>query len=170
MIKNFDRSLSYLLECEGGFVCHPADPGGMTNLGVTKKTWEDWVGHEVTERTMRSLTSADVMPLYKRKYWDAVKANDLPSGIDYIVFDTAVNSGPGRAIKFLQGCVGVDVDGSLGPVSMKAINACNPSVVIEDYVLRRLSYLHDLPTWDTFGRGWNNRVQKVRLNALKMIQ
>ena len=92
MNDNFQLCLSYLLKSEGGFVNNPKDPGGMTNLGVTKATYEAYVGHEVDEATMRSLSPNDVALLYKRNYWDKVAANSLPAGVDYCVFDTAVNS------------------------------------------------------------------------------
>lgn len=168
MKENFQNALKAVLHHEGGFVNHPADPGGMTNLGCTKKVWEEWVGHPVDEKAMRALTPADVAPLYKKKYWDAVRGNELPDGVDYIVFDTAINSGPGRAIKFLQGCVGVDMDGALGPKTLAAVKAADPKTLIEDYAKRRLSFLHDLPTWDTFGKGWARRIAEVQNTASSM--
>ena len=168
MNGNFDKALEYVLQSEGGFSDHKDDPGGMTNLGVTKAVWEEWVGHEVTEKTMRSLTPADVKPLYKRKYWDKVCGDDLPSGLDYCCFDAAVNSGAGRAVKWLQGVVGVDVDGALGPKTLAAVRAFNRDQAISDYCKRRLSFLTDLPTWKTFGKGWTARVIKVEQSALKM--
>lgn len=168
MKENFQKALDAVLHHEGGFVNHPKDPGGMTNLGCTKKVWEEWVGHPVDESTMRALTPGDVAPLYKKKYWDAVKGDELPDGVDYIVFDTAINSGPGRAIKFLQGCVGADMDGALGPKTMAAVQAADPKKLVEDYALRRLSFLQDLPTWGTFGKGWARRVAEVQNTASTM--
>lgn len=140
----------------------------MTNLGCTKRVWEEWVGHPVDEKAMRALTPEDVAPLYKKKYWDAVRGDDLPDGVDYIVFDTAINSGPGRAIKFLQGCVGTDMDGALGPKTMAAVRAADPKQLVEDYAKRRLSFLQDLPTWGTFGKGWSRRVAEVQNTANDM--
>ena len=168
MKENFEAALAAVLHHEGGFVNHPSDPGGMTNLGCTKKVWEEWVGHPVDERTMRALTPGDVAPLYKKKYWDAVRGDELPDGVDYIVFDTAINSGPGRAIKFLQGCVGADMDGALGPKTMAAVKAADPKQLVDDYAKRRLSFLQDLPTWATFGRGWGRRVAEVQNTASTM--
>ena len=110
---NFEKCLFLLLEHEGNFVNHPSDPGGMTNLGVTAANWAMWVGHPVNEKQMRALTPSDVAPFYKRKYWDAIRADELPNGLDYCVFDCAVNSGVGRAVKILQSCVGVNPDGCL---------------------------------------------------------
>ena len=102
MKSNFQQSIDAMLVSEGGFSNNSKDPGGMTNRGVTKTVWEGWTGHDATEQTMRNLSTADVTPLYKKKYWDAVQGDALPSGVDYCVFDTAVNSGAGRSIKLLQ--------------------------------------------------------------------
>jgi len=169
MKENFERALAAVLHHEGGFVNHPSDPGGMTNLGCTKKVWEEWVGHEVDEKAMRALTPADVAPLYKAKYWDKIKGDELPDGVDYVVFDCAINSGPGRAIKFLQGCVGADMDGALGPKTLAAVRAADAKALVEDYAKRRLSFLQDLPTWGTFGKGWGRRVAEVQQSGLSML-
>ena len=168
MKQNFAEALQKLLEHEGGFVDHPADPGGMTNLGVTKKVWEEWVGHPVDEKAMRALTPATVAPLYRAKYWDKIKGDDLPTGVDYTVFDAAVNSGPGRAAKWLQACVGVEPDGGIGPKTLAAVNAMDPAELIEAYAKRRLSFLLDLPHWGTFGKGWTRRVAEVQSTASSM--
>jgi lysozyme family protein len=168
MKDNFDAALKAILHHEGGFVNHPSDPGGMTNLGVTKKVWEEWVGHEVDEKAMRALTPEMVGPMYKAKYWDKIKGDDLPEGVDYAVFDAAVNSGPGRAAKWLQGCVGVEQDGGIGPKTLAAVTAFDPKKLVEDYAKRRLSFLMDLPHWGTFGRGWSRRVAEVQTVASSM--
>jgi lysozyme family protein len=168
MKDNFDAALKAILHHEGGYVNHPADPGGMTNLGVTKRVWEEWVGHEVDEKTMRNLTPELVGPMYKVKYWDKIKGDDLPTGVDYVVFDAAVNSGPGRAAKWLQACVGVEPDGGIGPKTLAAVNAFDTNQLIEDYAKRRLSFLMDLQTWNTFGKGWGRRVAEVQKTGLDM--
>ena len=168
MKSNFEKSLAAVLAHEGGYVNDVRDPGGMTNLGCTKAVWEEWIGHPVDEKAMRKLTPADVAPLYKKKYWDRVRGDELPDGVDYIVFDTAVNSGPGRAVKFLQACVGVEPDGAFGPKTMAAAWGADHRTLVEDYAKRRLSYLHDLPTWGTFGRGWGRRVAEVQQSATNM--
>jgi lysozyme family protein len=143
----------------------------MTNLGVTKRVWEEWTGHEVDEKQMRALTPEDVAPLYKRKYWDACRADDLVSGLDYCVFDVAVNSGPGRAIKFLQSAVGVTADGGFGPATMAAVKKAeeDPASLIEMYCAKRLEFLQSLKTFETFGKGWSRRVAEVKEESLKML-
>jgi len=169
MQENFEFALKTVLHHEGGYVFHEKDPGGMTNLGVTKRVWEEWVGHEVDEKTMRGLTPEIVGPMYKAKYWDKIKGDDLPTGVDYCVFDAAVNSGPGRAAKWLQACVGVEPDGGIGPKTLAAVAAIVPADLVEDYAKRRLSFLMDLKTWDTFGKGWGRRVAEVQTSATNML-
>lgn len=170
MQSNFNRSLLLLLKHEGNFVNHPSDPGGMTNLGVTAKVWESWVGHPVDEKQMKALTSDDVAPLYKRKYWDACRADELVSGLDYAVFDFAVNSGVGRAVKQLQTCVGVNADGGIGSVTMAAINNyLDTKKLIEQYCDSRLQFLKSLKTFSVFGKGWERRVNEVEAESLRML-
>ena len=169
MQSNFNRSLLLLLQHEGGYVNHPSDPGGMTNLGVTAKVWESWVGHPVDEKQMKALTSDDVAPLYKRKYWDACRADELVSGLDYAVFDCAVNSGVGRSVKLLQGCVGVVADGGIGPATMAAVNQAVPTSLIEDFSNARLQFLKSLKTFPVFGKGWERRVNEVEAESLRML-
>jgi len=170
MKDNFDACLTLLLAHEGGFVNHPQDPGGMTNLGVTARVWEEWLGRPVSEKEMRNLTPTMVAPLYKRKYWDACRADELVSGVDYVVFDVAVNSGTGRAIKILQGCVGATPDGGFGPITMALVKKAShePNKIIELYCAKRLEFLQSLRTFETFGKGWSRRVAEVKEKALKM--
>jgi len=169
MQSNFNRSLLLLLKHEGGYSNHPSDPGGRTNLGVTAKVWQEWVGHPVDEKQMRALTAEDVAPLYKRKYWDACRADELVSGLDYAVFDFAVNSGVGRAVKLLQGCVGVVADGGIGPATMAAVNQAVPTNLIEDFSNARLQFLKSLKTFPVFGKGWERRVNEVKAESLRML-
>ena len=171
MQSNFEKCLKAVLAHEGGYANHPSDPGGMTNLGVTKQTWEEWVGHPVDEKQMKALTPEMVAPLYKRKFWDACRADDLVHGVDYVVFDVAVNSGPGRAIKFLQSCVGVPVDGGFGPTTLAAVKKAeeDPARLIELYSARRLEFLSALKVFPVFGKGWSRRVAEVKEVALSML-
>jgi lysozyme family protein len=170
MKDNFELSLQKVIEHEGGYVNHPADPGGMTNLGVTKRVWEEWVGHPVGEKEMRALTAAQVAPLYKRKYWDAIHGDQLPSGLDYCLFDTAINSGVGRASKFIQEMVGVAADGAIGNNTLLAISQFKDvKMLVDEYCDKRLDFLQKLKTWPVFGKGWGRRVADVRESATRMI-
>ena len=166
---NWKRSFELMLKSEGGFVNHPQDPGGMTNLGVTKRVWEEWVGRESNEKEMRSLTPAMVEPLYKRKYWDACRCDELPEGLDYLVFDFAVNAGPGRSIKTLQTAVGATPDGIIGPKTLAAVRAVDPHELIEKFSVAKTQFYESLPTFPTFGRGWLNRVADVKVKASSML-
>lgn len=172
MNSNFDKCLELLLVHEGGFVNHPQDPGGMTNLGVTKKVWEEWVGHDVNEKEMRNLTLTMVAPLYKRKYWDACRANELVLGLDYCVFDIAVNSGVGRAIKLLQSSVGATPDGGYGSITVALVKKAEqePEKLIETLCAKRLEFLESLKAFPTFGKGWSRRVAEVKEKALEMAR
>jgi len=165
---NFEKSLAELLKHEGGFVNHPSDPGGATNLGVTQSVWEDWIDRAVSEENMKALTPAKVAPLYKELYWDRVKGDKLPSGVDYCVFDAAVNSGVSRAAKWLQTTVGAVADGAIGEQTQKQVLLTNPLMIIDKYSANRLAFLQRLATWPTFGKGWERRVEEVRVTALKM--
>jgi lysozyme family protein len=169
MIENWETAFQMVLKHEGGFVNHPKDPGGMTNLGVTKKVWEEFVGREVDEREMRALTPDVVKPLYKKNYWDKIKGDYLPSGVDYAAYDLAVNSGTGRAAKYLQQIARVHADGLIGPQSIEAIKACPADEVVDALCDMRLDFLKRLPTWNTFGKGWERRVVEVKQKASTMV-
>ena len=172
MNANFDACLAKLLVHEGGYVNHPSDPGGMTNLGVTARVWEEWVGHPVDEKQMKALTPALVAPLYRKKYWDACRANELVSGLDYAVFDVAVNSGVGRAIKLLQSSVGATPDGGYGSITAALVKKAeaDPVRLIELFSAKRLEFLQSLNAFPTFGKGWSRRVAEVKADSLAMAQ
>ena len=169
MKDNFEQCLALVLKHEGGYVNNPRDPGGRTNLGVTQKVWEEWVKHPVDEAAMRALGPADVAPLYKKNYWDRIRGDDLPAGVDYSVFDLAVNSGVGRASKVLQAALGLTTDGIIGPKTIEAAQAANPRDLATQICERRQDFLQSLPTWDTFGKGWGRRVAEVEKVAFEMV-
>jgi len=141
----------------------------MTNLGVTKKVYEEYLGREVTEDEMRALTPEDVAPLYKRNYWDRVKGDDLPSGLDWAVFDWAVNSGTGRSAKALQTCIGATADGAIGPNTLKTLAECDPKEIVMQMFEARQAFYESLSTFDTFGKGWSRRNQETLDQAITMI-
>jgi lysozyme family protein len=170
MNNNFDNVLKLVLKEEGGFVNDPIDPGGMTNLGVTKSVWEAFVGHEVDEAAMRALTPAAVAPLYRQNYWNRVYADDLPAGVDYAVMDYAVDSGASRAAKTLQRACGVADDGAIGDQTMQAVNAADPVTLIDALCDQRLAFLQSLDTFATFGKGWTARVERVKAASEQMQQ
>ena len=135
---------------------------------MTQAVWEDWIDRAVSEENMRALTPAKVAPLYREMYWDRVKGDKLPSGVDYCVFDAAVNSGVSRAAKWLQSTVGAVADGMIGEQTLKLVLLTNPQMLIDKYSANRLAFLQRLATWPTFGKGWERRVEEVKATALKM--
>ena len=168
MKENWDACFAMVLKHEGGFVNHPKDPGGMTNLGVTRTNWELYLDHDVTEADMRALTPEMVKPFYKKNYWDRIRGDELPSGVDYAAYDLAVNSGTGRAAKYLQQIAGVTADGVIGPQSLKAIQKCDAEDVVDEICNMRMDFLKNLNTFDTFGKGWTTRVNDVKDKATEM--
>ena len=177
MKHNWQQAFEQMLASEGGFTDDERDDGnklpdgrkGSTMLGVTQYNWEQHVGHQVTHDDMRKLTPADVEPLYKKKYWDVVRADELPSGIDYMVFDMGVNAGPGRSIKLLQTAVGVTPDGGFGPMTMAAVQAADPVELIEKFSQAKEAFYRSLDSFAVYGTGWLNRVADVKLKASDML-
>jgi lysozyme family protein len=166
MKDNFDECLKMLLHHEGGYVNHPKDPGGETNLGVTKRVYEKWGG----TKDMKDLTVEDVAPIYKKEYWDKCKCDDLESGVDWAVFDWAVNSGTGRAAKAIQKICGASQDGAIGPKTLALIGTQNTEYVIEEFGKIRQDFYESLKTFDTFGKGWTRRNKETTAKALEMIE
>lgn len=166
--QNWIKCLETILHHEGGYVNHPKDPGGETNLGVTKRVYEDFGG----TKDMKELTREDVEPIYKKNYWDRVKGDHLPAGLDLCVFDFGVNAGTGRAAKFLQKMIGTTPDGGIGPMTLKSLESYVATNGIENTIKRyqagRQAYYESLSTFATFGRGWTRRNQETTKLALTM--
>ena len=153
-----------LLHHEGGYVWHEEDPGGETNLGVTKKVYQDWGG----TKDMIDLTVEDVAPIYKKNYWDRCKCDELSSGLDWAVFDWAVNSGTRRVSKALQKACGAERDGVIGNKTLALANGQNVKYMIEEISVIRQSFYESLRTFKTFGRGWTRRNKETTEQALSM--
>ena len=169
MQSNWDKCLQAILHHEGGYVNHPKDPGGETNLGVTKRVYEEWGG----TKNMKELTFEDVAPIYKKNYWHKVQGDSLPGGLDLCVFDFGVNAGPGRAAKYLQTQIGTIADGGIGPNTLAKLDEYMQTVdirtAIQKYQDVRLDYYKQLKTFETFGRGWTRRVEETTQMAMKLI-
>ena len=164
MKENFDKCLEMLLHHEGGYVWHEEDPGGETNLGVTKKVYQDWGG----TKEMIDLTVEDVAPIYKKNYWDRCKCDELSSGLDWAVFDWAVNSGTRRVSKALQKACGAERDGVIGNKTLALANGQDVKYMIEEIGVIRQSFYESLRTFKTFGRGWTRRNKETTEKALSM--
>lgn len=162
----FERSLTEILKHEGGYVDHARDPGGATNLGVTIGTARehglDMDGDgDVDKVDVRLLKPRDVRAVYRKAYWQRTSCDVLPAGVDLMVFDLAVNSGPGRAAKFLQEAVGVTADGAIGPRTLAAVKTLPPAEIVLRMRNRRERFYRSLGTFSTFGRGWMRRLDEV---------
>ena len=172
-MTRFDICLERVLKHEGGFVHDLFDSGGITNMGVTKRVWEEFVGHPVSEADMRSLTVEKVSKLYKQRYWDRVQADKLPKGVDYVVFDFAINAGVGRAVKTLQSTVGSSPDGVIGNQTLARVNAMDAKELVSQYSDARTDFYQGIvarkPDQARFIRGWLNRVNDAKVSALADI-
>lgn len=170
MKGNFRELLPKVLVHEGGYVDDPQDPGGETNKGITHKTYDAWRKRQgQPTRSVKHITPEEVAEIYRQQYWNKIAGDDLPSGVDYAVFDFAVNSGPSRAAQFLQRAVGVADDGIIGAQTLAAVDAADPETLAAKICDDRLSWLKRLKTFKRYGRGWTRRVQDVRRVALAMI-
>jgi lysozyme family protein len=169
MDRNFARALPLVLKHEGGFADHPKDPGGATNKGVTIGTFRRYVKPNGTVAELKAIADEQVATVYYRHYWAAVNAQALPSGVDYAVFDFAVNSGPVRAAKYLQAILGVEQDGRVGPKTIAAAKAKDARAIINGLCDARMAFLKRLKTWPTFKNGWTRRVADVRRLALSFV-
>lgn len=169
--SNFQQSLKLVLVHEGGWVNHPAHPGGETNFGVTAAVYAGYRRRKgLAERSVKSITKDEVAEIFRDQYWRTIHGDELPAGLDYCLFDYAVNSGPGRAAKDLQRALGVKVDGIVGLGTMTAVGAADDERLINDICDRRVRFLKSLRTWKTFGKGWESRVVGVRASALAIVQ
>lgn len=167
---NFDACLAHVFASEGGYVDHPKDPGGATNHGITLDTLSGWRGRKVTKAEVKALTKAEAAQIYRKLYWDKVRGDDLPAGLDLIAFDACVNSGAYRGARWLQQGLGVTADGSIGPKTLASAHGAMRQQVIPRCIQARKNFLLSLSTWPTFGRGWSNRLVSVEAAALKMAK
>lgn len=154
---NFETAFDLLITHEGGFSNHPNDPGGATMYGVTEAVAraEGYTG------PMQDLTLDFAKSVYRKRYWDACRCDQMPDPLRYSLFDAAVNSGPGQAIKWLQLAVGVKVDGAIGPVTQQAVNVLPAQVTRQKMVGARLRFMTNLANWPSFSKGWARRVAAI---------
>ena len=169
MKDNFVKSLHHVLKSEGGFVDHPDDPGGVTNKGITARTYENFLGGPVDVQMMRDIPDNHVEEIYKDMYWEVVRADDLPDGVDLCVFDFGVNAGPVRSAKMLQSCVDATEDGVIGPKTLARVSEQDTEELIKLFSIKREEYYKSLRHFETFGRGWLRRNEDVRDTAIDMI-
>lgn len=170
MKTNYSTCLAKILQYEGGKVDHPRDPGGRTNQGVTQRVFTAYLSRKgKANRDVYKMVDTERDEIYRKQYWDAVKGDELPGGIDLAVFDIAVNSGPARGVKFLQKALGVKQDGLLGMVTVETAKKADPAKVVNAICDARLLWLRGLGTFGTFGKGWTRRVKDVRAASMKLV-
>jgi lysozyme family protein len=163
---SFSSVVKMILVHEGGYVNHPSDPGGETKYGISKRAYPDV---DIAE-----LTEDDAADLYKRDYWDRIKGDDLPVGVACVVMDYAVNSGISRASKALQSVCGIaNGDGVIGPASLNAVWTTVKNTSEEDVINavteQRQGFIRALSIYDTFGKGWERRIEETRAKAMELI-
>lgn len=167
MTPNWNKIIERVLEHEGGYVNHPKDPGGATNLGITQRVFDEYLAASgIKPYSVKLITRSQAMSIYRVKYWMRIKGDELQHGWDYAMMDAAVNSGPKRAVEWAQEVLGLTVDGVMGPKTRAAIHHA-PKEKLNEYMDKRLAFLKSLDTWATFGKGWGKRVEHVRTLALK---
>jgi len=166
---NFDACLAFVLRPENdGQPYHvtPGDPGGATAWGVIQTTYDDYRDtHDLPEQSVKLMTPTERSDIYRSEYWTP----GLPKGVDLMVFDFGVTSGPGRSRKYLQAVVGVSADGSVGPQSLAAVAKHAPADLVKALAARQLAFYRSLPTFHLFGHGWTNRTNARQAAALKMV-
>lgn len=179
MKENFSKFMPHVLEYEGSdYEDHPEDPGGPTKFGITiydianregishvniKKNWTK------LKNLVKSLTKEQALKIYKTKYWDKVKGDQLPSGIDCIICDHGINAGPSKSIRIAQEVLGIEIDGRLGPKTLESLKKAEPKKFIAEFSEGRRNYYKSLPHFKTFGKGWLNRVNKCELFVISIL-
>lgn len=164
----YAEAISRLLASEGGYVNHPSDPGGPTNFGITIADYRKYVRRDATAADVRAMRVDEAKAIYRAKYWGAMRCDDLPAGVDYCVFDYAVNSGTGRVPKVLQRVLGMSVTGRMDAATVAVARGREARALIQLVCDERLRFLQGLKTWPVFGKGWTKRVGEVRLAALAL--
>jgi uncharacterized protein (TIGR02594 family) len=169
-VTRFGACLPVVQKWEGGWADHPHDNGGATMKGVTQRVYQEYKQRPVTKEELRNITDAEVRDIFKAGYWDTASCDSFRAGVDLVVFDAAVNSGPRRSIRWLQMAIGAVADGIVGPETRWKASQMDPLDIIAKATDLRMAFLRDLDDWPHFGRGWTNRVNDVRAEAIKMAR
>ena len=160
MKANFEACMAEVFKHEGGYVNDPHDPGGETNMGISKRSYP--------KENIRGMTRERAAQIYRKDFWDKLKCDDLPAGLDLVAFDAGVNSGPARGAKWLQQAVGVTADGKVGPATLMAAKSTYAPAAVMRAVGFRKSFLMQLPTWERYKRGWLDRLASIEKVAGEM--
>ena len=167
---NYAEALRRVLAHEGGYTNHPDDPGGPTNFGITIADYRRYVKADASAADVRAMRLDEAKAIYRARYWDAMRCDELPCGLDYSVFDFGVNSGNARAVKYLQRLIGIAPNGEMTKAALAAANKRDAGDLVERLCDARLAFLKGLKTWPVFGKGWGRRVGEVKAVALAMAK
>lgn len=171
MKGNLENAIKLTFGSEGGYVNHPQDPGGPTKYGITLATLQNYRNDPTLDADdVKHLSLTEATAILEQGYWRKIWGDELPKGVDYAIFDYAVNSGPGAAVKKAQEITNMDRDGVMGAFTLNAVKAMAPETFIREYMALRLKFLKGLSTWPSFGKGWEARVNHVRLASLAMLE
>jgi lysozyme family protein len=166
----FSECLKEVLKWEGGYSNDKYDSGGATMRGVTTGRYRAYrKAKGLPPRPVKRLTNAELQEIYQTYYWKPVYGDRLPAGLALAVFDFGVNSGPSRAIRFLQRILGVRQDGEMGPITLDAAEGCDVEATIKQLCADRLAFVKKIKTYWRFGRGWTNRIHGIRRAALERV-
>jgi lysozyme family protein len=167
---SYDEALRRVLAHEGGYTNHPSDPGGPTNFGITIHDFRKYVKSNATAEDVRRMDLATAKDIYRAKYWNVLRCDDLPAGLDYAMFDYGVNSGTARAPKVLHRLLGMGEGTRMTDATMAAVKRHDPAALVTRLCDERLAFLKSLKTWPVFGKGWGRRVAEVRAASLAMAR
>jgi lysozyme family protein len=168
--SNFAASLKRVLVHEGGYSNDKADPGGATMWGITHIDYDAYRKRKgLATQSVRAMTTTERDDIYRNKYWVGARCGELPDGVDYVVFDGAVNSGVAQSAKWLQRALGVTADGHIGDITLQAADEAHPDSLIHSMCDQRRTFLRNLKTFKTFGKGWMRRVDEVESTAVGMV-
>jgi lysozyme family protein len=169
-IDRFEICLKHTLEWEGGWSNHPKDPGGPTMRGVIQRVYDAYRARKgLPKQTVRNIEEHELREIYRTSYWDAVKGDELPPGLDLAVFDFGVNSGPARAARYLQEALRIQADGSIGPATLAACDGCDHAETVKALMAKRRKFIRQIRTYRTFGKGWNRRLDGIGAAALAAV-
>jgi len=167
---SYPACLNFTFKYEGGYVNHPNDPGGPTNFGITQNVLAGWRGMPVSSTDVKKMSRKEAGDIYRANYWAAVRGDDLPAGVDLVVWDYGVNSGPTRAIKALQQALRIKADGFIGAATLDAARQADPHTLIIDICAQRQAFVRGLLTYKTFGKGWEARIAACKALAMSMVR
>ena len=165
----FERAVQLVFRLEGGFVNDPRDAGGATKAGITIRTLAAWRRQDVTAADVRAMKIEEAEAIYRANYWNAIRGDELPPGVDAMVMQAAVLAGRRQATIWLQRALGLAEDGAIGPMTIAATKTkYPPDELVTRYAAFQLAGLRSIGDWAHWGRGWTSRVDTAKRTCLAM--